>query len=225
MRVLGQPRAYCRRHSSYRYPLACWWGQIRGTGLSPQESSRETTKGMKSMSEIPFLAIPTPAPTALDPLQPHLHNLPFPSTAMDSGLQPHPSRRAPRPRAERHGEVYIAASPRCLGTAEKCLLCALLMRVGNHKTWITVFLFTVPLEKSIKKKKNPPLFQLLHLKEIQRGLLRHANLFTQTRQRKMNSISFQISQLLDYKTTIKTRKIYNTEKALAGKTFTATVKD
>lgn len=41
----------------------------------------------------------------------------------------------------------------------------------------------------------------------------------------MNSVFFQISQLLDYKTTIKTRKIYNTEKALAGKTFTATMKD
>lgn len=55
---------------------------------------------------------------------------------------------------------------------------------------------------------------------------RHTNSFVQKRQRKqVNSIFFQLSQLLDYKTTIKIRWIYNTEKVLAGKSFTTTTKD
>lgn len=40
----------------------------------------------------------------------------------------------------------------------------------------------------------------------------------------MNSIFFHLSQLLDYKNTIKTRMIYNTEKVLAAKSFTTTTK-
>lgn len=83
------------------------------------------------------------------------------------------------------------------------------MCVGKHMTWITLLLFTVQLEKNIKK--IPPLFHLLHLKELQCGLLRHATPFIQNKAKKANQQHFfpQISQILDYKTTIKSRKIYN----------------
>lgn len=38
----------------YQQPYGMLVGQIKGTGLSPQKISRETTEGMKSMSKIPL---------------------------------------------------------------------------------------------------------------------------------------------------------------------------
>lgn len=42
----------------YQQPYGMLVGQVKGTGLSPQKTSRETSEGMKSMSKIPLWLFP-----------------------------------------------------------------------------------------------------------------------------------------------------------------------